>query len=355
MKKSGKFYKLICLGLCLLLTGCVSRPVSLTPSTENKTETIPPVPEKMPITLRLLVTEYSGSTGETWLGVGGFRDTFISKLDHEGIDLNITVLSASELKSEVYKSIDEERDYDILLTDPLFIEDISSELIPAEGYLPQGLKGEFYGIPLPDYGLPAAMSVKGLLYNKNLLDAAGLPVPTTLEELAAAAESLKALDGCTIPFGADLTEKGKEAVDAAFPDRERLLALKDRGLMGPRPDRYTTADLNGEFLRGGVGMMLGSYVLKDAFPGAEFAPFPAGGSSFAIYDCFGVMHTENDGSRRREALDLFFSFFYGEGYEAYLNGEGLLPITESATESFKIKKPELAPVFSNIIFTVRNQ
>lgn len=166
-----------------------------------------------------------------------------------------------------------------------------------------------------------------LQYNIDMFDAAGVAVPTTWEELAAAAEALTTADvaGLTVnpelarflPFlyqsgGAVLDAEGGVALDSDAT-RAAVQAVVDLFVNGyARTATDLGAGWAGEaFGQGKVAMaMEGNWViqyLEDNFPDlnwgvAELPAGPAGKATMAFTVCYGVADPESNVSQTPEAL-----------------------------------------------------
>lgn len=159
------------------------------------------------------------------------------------------------------------------------------------------------------WGLPQVTDAPALVYNKAILAAAGVEVPTTLEELKAAAEAIAALEDVEFgiatlwdmypfqsfmwAFGGDLitvNEDGTYSIGINTPGTiEAINFTKDllaSGVMGPA---YDPANQYGNsmaaFKEGRAGMMvMGPWATADILSGEAFAdpanlgvaPVPAG-------------------------------------------------------------------------------
>lgn len=122
------------------------------------------------------------------------------------------------------------------------------------------------------YGVPADVNCLGLFYNKDMLEEAGLEVPTTWDELKAAAvaltkDNVTGLAFCSLPneegtfnFAPWLWSTGATSYDINNENGIRALTfvkdLVDSGAMSKECINWTQGDVMNQFISGNVAMMI---------------------------------------------------------------------------------------------------
>ncbi|WP_022868969.1 sugar ABC transporter substrate-binding protein [Schaalia vaccimaxillae] len=121
------------------------------------------------------------------------------------------------------------------------------------------------------YGLPLNSNNLGLFYNKTLLDAAGVKIPTTWDELAATAKATASGDVSGLAISAVKNEQGTfqvlpfvwqtggDLTDYEASGAEALTYLKsmiDDGAMSSAVTNYSQEDARTQFTAGKVAMMM---------------------------------------------------------------------------------------------------
>lgn len=211
---------------------------------------------------------------------------------------------------------------------------------------------------------PKDFSTLGLIYNVDALEAAGVAVPTTWEELAAAAEALTTGEGDErvvglttgvelprwLPFlyqagGAILSEDGMEVAfdsEAANESLTYFVDLYRNGFAGSPAD--LGAGWAGEaFGQGRAAMTIeGNWIiqyLQDQFPDlnwavAELPAGPAGQATMAFTVCYGVAAAANN--EHLEESILLADFLTGpEGAMMVAEaGFGVMPAREAAAATW---------------------
>ena len=66
------------------------------------------------------------------------------------------------------------------------------------------------------WAIPDLASARAMYYNKDILDAAGVEVPTTWDELKAACEKIKETNPDVYPWGIDMTTDEGQAAFAYY-------------------------------------------------------------------------------------------------------------------------------------------
>lgn len=236
--------------------------------------------------------------------------------------------------------------------------------------------GKAYGVPL------GRVVYSGIYYNKDLLAANNVTLPTTWTELAAACDTLKAAN---IPC---MTAGGKDGwpvfvgayglAGAAFPDQAGLAEGLWTGstkwtdsAMTPLFDKYLVYNRDmmeqgasgiagdaapGRFASGAVAMFTGGSWYAAAIEGAEpafdwgYFPFPGSDTAadneymFGKYDM--VFSVAGNAPNKDAALAWLAAFSEPANYQAFVDAVQFIPTQSSATLNAKIGT-ELAPFLPN--------
>lgn len=209
------------------------------------------------------------------------------------------------------------------------------------------------------YAIPYVASIRGLYYNKDLFDEAGLTdIPKTWTDLTEAARRIKST-GLAEGFGVDLTDNESHAYLSYFffgsgggwlkdglwainsqENVEGLTFLKqlfDMGLTDSEPT-VTTRDEKQRILGNGkLGMLIsGNYfqsVVPKEFPGLRWGvgPIPVKDSkpplSYGVQDVLMSFKTDHT---NKAAISKFLDFIYDDSrYEEFIRREGFLPVTHT--------------------------
>ncbi|GIP40818.1 bicyclomycin resistance protein [Paenibacillus sp. J31TS4] len=254
-------------------------------------------------------------------------------------------------------------------------------LVPLDEVLTPELKGKFYEsffkageMNGKAYGLPLLASVRGLYYNKELFEKAGIKEPPkTWEELRQTAKTIKektGVDGFGLPMTAfegqaDFSyyiwgnggdwKKGDKWVLNSPENVEGLqfmtdLVRKDK-VTNPEPTAINRDELQKVFGAGKVGMMITANflptILKADAPNLKYgvAPIPVNEGkqpfNLGVQDFLMVFKS----TKNKDAVGKFLSFLYEDKrYEEFMKNEGMLPATKPVGESMA-KQDELTGQF----------
>lgn len=224
------------------------------------------------------------------------------------------------------------------------------------------------------WAVPDLASARAMYYNKDILEAAGVEVPTTWEELTAACEAIKAYNPEIYPWGVDMTTDEGQACFAYyiwnnggdFTDAEGnwtlnsaenvaaieyIVGLVNSGLTNSDPATETRYDNQDMFGAGKVAMMIGpnsipTYCAEGGYEvnyGVASIPTNTGVSvSQGVMDRF--MCFDNDYSEAElAAVTTFFDFFYEDTrYSDWVIMEGFLPATSAGGEIMAAADPDAA-------------
>ncbi len=226
------------------------------------------------------------------------------------------------------------------------------------------------------WAIPDLASARAMYYNVDILEAAGVEVPTTWDELKAACEKIKAYDSEIYPWGIDMTTDEGQAAFAYYiwnnggdftdadgnwtlnsPENveaiEYAIDLVNAGLTNSDPATDTRYDLQDMFGAGKVAMMIGpnsipTYIADGGSTiNYAFAPIPTNGGNASVsagvmdrFMCFDNGHSPE----KIEAIKTFFDFFYDDArYSEWVLMEGFLPATSAGGEIVAKEDPSMAP------------
>ena len=331
-------------------------------------------PEK--ITVDVIAAEYGLQTKEWWQS---FEADF--EAANEGIDLVVDVVSWNDIYTVVSTRIGNNNAPDILNIDVFADYQADDLLLPAKDYISEKTYAKFYQSFLDQsvvdgvvWAVPDLASARAMYYNKDILDAAGVAVPTTWDELIEACKKIKAYDSSIYPWGVDMTTDEGQACFAYyiwnnggnFTDAQGNWTLNSAEnveaiefIIGMVKDGYTNSDPANEtryknqdmFGTGKVAMMIGpnsipTYIADSGNTinyGVASIPTNTGVSvSQGVMDRF--MCFDNERSEEElAAITTFFDFFYeDERYSEWVIMEGFLPATSAGGEIMAAADPGAA-------------
>ena len=326
------------------------------------------------VTLNVIAAEYGTQTKAWW---GTFETDF--EAANQNIDLVVDVVSWNDIYTVVNTRISNNDAPDILNIDVFADYQADGLLLPAQDYISAETYAKFYQSFLDQsvvdgtvWAVPDLASARAMYYNKDILDAAGVAVPTTWDELVAAAEAIKAYDANIYPWGVDMTTDEGQACfsyyiwnnGGNFTDAEGnwtlnsaenvaaieyVLGLVKDGLTNSDPaqeTRYANQDMFGA---GKVAMMIGPNSIPTYLEAGGYsinwgvASIPTnnanGSISQGVMDRF--MCFDNDYSDAElAAVTTFFDFFYEDTrYSDWVIMEGFLPATSAGGEIMAAADP----------------
>jgi multiple sugar transport system substrate-binding protein len=256
-------------------------------------------------------------------------------------------------------------------------------LLPAKDVLSQATRADFVPIFARNgqvhgvqYGIPIAGSVRGLFYNKDIFEQAGIDEPPRtwgqLEQDARRIVNRTGKIGYALPLGpeepqaefslfmwgngGDWFRDGKWVIDN--PRNVAALAFMRRlateGLTERNPGRTNRATVWQLFEDGRAGMVMGSSFLpgllyEDA-PSLRFgtAPIPSSGGRYrftlGVEDYLLAFRT----TKHRDAVRKFLDFVYSPPiYGEFIKVHGFLPVTRSVSRQVAARDP-VQRVFINL-------
>lgn len=328
------------------------------------------------VDLNVIAAQYGTQTASWWEGfVKDFTDAY------PDINLTVDVVSWNDIYTVVNTRIANGEAPDILNIDVFADYQADGLLLPAQDYVSEETYAKFYESFLDQsvvdgtvWAVPDLASARALYYNVDILEAAGVEVPTNWEELTAACEAIKAYDPEIYPWGIDMTTDEGQAAFAyytwnnggGFVDAdgnwtlnsaenveaiEYAIGLVNSGYTNTDPATETRYDLQDMFGAGKVAMMIapnslptycaeGGYEVNYA---VSAIPTNSGTSvSAGVMDrfmCFDNGYSDEE----MEAIKTFFDFFYEDDrYSDWVLMEGFLPATSAGGEAVAAADPAQA-------------
>ncbi|CAL9493861.1 hypothetical protein SUDANB6_03303 [Streptomyces sp. enrichment culture] len=329
------------------------------------------------VTLKLVAADYGDSKANT---SREYWEDLVKayEAEHPGVQIDVTVHSWNDVDRKVREMVDagqapdmaqigayaDYADKDLLYR----ADDLLSIPVQANFVSQLASAGQVRGV---QYGMPFAASTRVLFYNKTLFAEAGLTPPKTWDDLAAAAEVLKA-QGVKYPYALPLgpeeaqaetmqwmlsgdggytTTAGTYRIDSS-ENVATFTWLKDelvaKGLTGPvAPGKLNRAAAFAAFADGDVGMLNGHPSLMKAATakGVEFGMVPTPGVEGESKATLGVTDwmTAFKQNGHQEEIGDFLDFVYSDdsvlGFSRKYN---LLPVTTSASETMSTSAQDKA-------------
>ncbi|MEZ3177165.1 extracellular solute-binding protein [Streptomyces pimonensis] len=320
------------------------------------------------VTLKLVAANYGDSAANSsekyWADL---VDRY--EADHPDVKIDVSVYSWNDVDRKVKEMVDAGDPPDIAQIGAYADYAAEGLLYKADDLLSIPVQADFLAqlttageVNSVQYGLPFASSTRVLFYNKKLLTEAGVTPPQTWDELAAAAEALKA-QGVKYPYALPLGPEeaqaetmqwllsggggytditGTYSIDSAR-NVDTFTWLKDelvaKGLTGPvAPGQLDRADAFAAFAAGDVGMLNGHPSLMGMAKekGVEFGMVPTPGADDESQATLGVadwmMAFKENG--HRDQVGEFLDFVYSEENVLDFSHEyNLLPVTNSASRA----------------------
>ena len=351
---------LLVLTMVLALAACGSK--TETPSTTAApAATEAPAPTETPaatgekVTVTMLTAQYGKQTAQWW---ADFAAKF--NAEHENIEVVVDCVSWNDIYTVVNTRVDVFADYQ---ADGL--------LLPASDWVSEETYAKFYPSFLEQsvvdgtvWAVPDLASARALYYNKDILEAANVEVPTTWDELKAACEAIKASNPDVYPWGVDMTTDEGQACFAyyawnnggGFVDADNNWALNSAenaeavnyvvdliksGLTNTDPTNETRYDLQEMFAAGKLAMMIGpnqisKYCEENGGVNFGVASLPTNGdkagASVGVMDrfmCFDNGYTDAELAAITAVIDAFYD---DEPYSEWVLMEDFLPATSTGAE-----------------------
>ena len=330
------------------------------------------------VTVEVIAAQYGTQTADWWKG---FEADF--EAANEGIDLVVDVVSWNDIYTVVNTRVANGEAPDLLNID-VFADYVADDLLlPAEDWVSDETYAKFYPAFLEQsvidgtvWAVPDLASARALYYNKDILAAAGVEVPTTWDELTAACEALKAYDPEIYPWGVDMTTDEGQACFAYyiwnnggdFTDAEGnwtlnsaenveaieyIIGLVNAGLTNTDPATETRYDNQDMFGAGKVAMMIGPNSIPTycSVGGYEVnygvASIPVNGDntsvSAGVMDRIMCFVEEGRSDAELAAITAVVDAFYDdEPYSEWVLMEDFLPATTAGGEAMAAANPDAA-------------
>ncbi|MFR8169905.1 MAG: ABC transporter substrate-binding protein [Marvinbryantia sp.] len=328
---------------------------------------VPAVCSAEDVEINVIAAEYGQNTADWW---ANFVEDFNN--DNAGIKLTVEVVSWNDIYTVVNTRIQGNNAPDILNIDVFADYQADGLLLPAQDYVSEETYAKMYPSFLEQsvvddvvWAVPDLASARALYYNVDILEAAGVEVPTTWDELTAACEAIKAYDDSIYPWGIDMTtdegqaafayytwnngggfvdENGDWALnsDANVEAIEYAIGLVNAGYTNTDPANNTRYDLQDMFGAGQIAMVIAPNSLPtyiaDGGHEVNYAvasiPCNTGESvSAGVMDrfmCFDNGYSEEE----LAAITTFFDYFYDDArYSDWVLMEGFLPATIAGGEA----------------------
>ncbi|MBD0424936.1 extracellular solute-binding protein [Streptomyces sp. TRM S81-3] len=319
------------------------------------------------VTLRLVAADYgdtkANSSRNYW---NELAKAYEAK--HPDVHVDVTVYSWNDVDRKVREMVDAGQAPDMAqigaysdyaAKDLLYrADDVLSIPVQADFVSQLAAAGQVNGV---QYGMPFAASTRVLFYNKTLFEKAGITPPKTWDELAEAAEALKA-EGVKYPYalplgpeeapaetmqwmlsgGGNYTDAvGTYSIDSP-QNVDTFTWLKDelvaKDLTGPvAPGKLNRADAFAAFANGDVGMLNGhpSLMKIASKKNVEYGMVPTPGVDGESKNTLGVTDwmTAFKENGHQEEIGDFLDFVYNDENVLDFSREyDLLPVTSSASE-----------------------
>ena len=375
MKKIIALLLVLAMALGLVACGASEAPAATeAPAADAPAAEAPAAAEKVEV--NMIAAQYGNETADWWAN-------FVEKFNaaNEDINLVVDVVSWNDIYTVVNTRIANGEAPDLLNIDVFADYQADGLLLPAEDWCSAETYAKFFPSFLAEsvvddvvWAVPDLASARALYYNKDILDAAGVAVPTTWEELKAACEAIKAYDANIYPWGVDMTTDEGQACFAyyawnnggGFVDAdgnwtlnsaenveavEFITGLVADGLTNTDPATETRYDLQDKFAAGQLAMMIGPNQISkycEANGGINYgvASLPTNGdkagASVGVMDrimCFDNGYTEAELAAVTKVVDAFYD---DEPYAEWVLMEDFLPATSTGNELCAAADPGMA-------------
>lgn len=324
-------------------------------------------------TVTMIAAQYGPKTADWW---ADFEKKF--EQANQDIDLVVDCVSWNDIYTVVNTRIANGQAPDLLNIDVFADYQADGLLLPAEEWCSAETYAKFYPAFLDQsvvdgtvWAVPDLASARAMYYNKDILEAAGVAVPTTWEELKAACEALKAYDADIYPWGIDMTTDEGQAAFAyytwgnggGFVDNdgnwilnseknveavEYAVGLVKDGLTNSDPATNTRYDLQDLFCAGKLAMMIAPNALSsqagEAGINYGFAAIPnnSGTSvSAGVMDRIMCFDNSQDDAQMAAITKVVDAFYDDEPYSEWVLMEGFLPATTAGGEACAAADPAM--------------
>ena len=328
------------------------------------------------VEVKMIAAQYGNETAAWWAD-------FAAKFNaaNEDINLVVDVVSWNDIYTVVNTQIANGEAPDLLNIDVFADYQADGLLLPAEEWCSAETYAKFFPSFLEQsvvdgvvWAVPDLASARALYYNKDILEAAGVEVPTTWDELTAACKAIQAYDKEIYPWGIDMTTDEGQACFAyyawnnggGFTDADGNWALNSAenveavkfstglvaaGLTNTDPTTETRYDLQDLFAAGKLAMMIGpnqisKYCKANGDVNYGIASLPTNGdkagASVGVMDrimCFDNGYSDEELAAITKVIDAFYD---DEPYAEWVLMEDFLPATATGNELCAAADPGMA-------------
>ena len=368
---------LLVLAMALTLVACGGKTEAPAATEAPKAEApaeAPAAAEKVEV--NMIAAQYGNETADWWAN-------FVAEFNaaNPNINLVVDVVSWNDIYTVVNTRIANGQAPDLLNIDVFADYQADGLLLPAEDWCSAETYAKFFPSFLAEsvvddvvWAVPDLASARALYYNADILEAAGVAVPTTWEELKAAAAAIKAYDAEIYPWGVDMTTDEGQACFAyyawnnggGFVDENGewvlnsaenveavnfIVSMVNEGLTNTDPTTETRYDLQDMFAAGKVAMMIGpnqisKYCEQNGGINYGIASLPTNGdkagASVGVMDrimCFDNGYTDEELAAVTAVVDAFYD---DEPYAEWVLMEDFLPATSTGNELCAAADPGMA-------------
>ncbi|MBQ0829271.1 extracellular solute-binding protein [Streptomyces sp. RG38] len=340
------------------------------------------------VTLKLVAADYGDSESNS-SRIYWQKLVRAYEAEHPGVRIEVSVHSWNDVDRKVRELVDAGQAPDMAqigaysdyaAKDLLYrADDVLSIPVQADFVSQLAGAGQVRGV---QYGMPFAASTRVLFYNKTHFEKAGITPPKSWDDLARAAEALKA-EGVTYPYALPLGPEEAQAETmqwmlsgkGGYTDLNGTYALASpenvstftwlkeelvgKGLTGPvAPGKLNRADAFAAFADGQVGMLNGhpSLMKAAARKKVEFGMVPTPGIEGESRSTLGVsdwMTAFKQNGHQEEIGDFLDYVYSSENVLAFSREYDLLPVTGSASEimSEAEEDKELRPFLDELLLS----
>ena len=377
MKKIIALLLVLVMVMSFAACGETDTPDPTTGESTNNNENENQTPSDEKVTVEVIAAQYGNETADWWKG---FEADF--EAANTDVDLVVDVVSWNDIYTVVNTRIANGEAPDLLNIDVFADYQADGLLMPASEWVSEETYAKFFESFLDQsvvdgtvWAVPDLASARALYYNADILEAAGVEVPTTWEELKTACEAIKAYDAEIYPWGVDMTTDEGQACFAYyawnnggdFTDAEGnwtlnsaenveavnfIVDMVNSGLTNTDPTTETRYDLQEMFASGKVAMMIGpnqisKYCEQNGGINYGVASLPTNGdkagASVGVMDRIMCFVEEGRSDAELAAITAVVDAFYDdEPYSEWVLMEDFLPATSTGNELCAQADPGMA-------------
>ncbi len=370
---------LLVLAMALALVACggnnTAPAATEAPKADAPAATEAPAASGDKITVTMLTAQYGKQTAQWW---ADFASKFNS--EHDDIEVVVDCVSWNDIYTVVNTRVANGEAPDLLNIDVFADYQADGLLLPAKDWVSEKTYAKFYPSFLDQsvvdgtvWAVPDLASARALYYNKDILEAAGVAVPTTWEELKAACEAIKASNPDVYPWGVDMTTDEGQACFAyyawnnggGFVDDEGnwtlnsaenveavnfVVGLIKDGLTNTDPANQTRYDLQEMFAAGKLAMMIGpnqisKYCQENGGVNFGIASIPTNsgkaGASVGVMDRFMCFDNDYSDAELAAITTVIDTFYDDQPYADWVLMEDFLPATSTGAELCAAANPDM--------------